>query len=417
MSFYVRKLIAASAVPEGWTSPLLETVAVRGSGHTPDKKVPEYWGGSVMWVSLKDSDKLDQRYISETQDRTTEQGLANSSAVLHPAGTVILSRDAGVGKSAILGADMAVSQHFIAWRCGQQLDNTYLYYWLQFMKPEFERIANGSTILTIGLEYFEKFRLLLPPLGEQRRIAEILGAWDEAIEKVQALIQAKQKLKRGLMQQLLTPTRRFPQFNGQWRKLKLGDVTERVTRKNTTNCTHVLTASGERGLVDQAEYFNRSVAGEDLSGYYLLQRGEFAYNRSSMNGYPYGAIKRLDLYDEGALSTLYICFRVDEEQADSDFMAAMFESGVLNRDLRARVQVGARAHGLLNITVEDFMDLRINLPAREEQQYIAAALNAHTAELDALESVRETLICQKRGLMQKLLTGQVRLKVEAQPDD
>ncbi|BBE48921.1 MULTISPECIES: restriction endonuclease subunit S [Rhodococcus] len=135
--------------PKAWTRGLLDNFATRGSGHTPNKNVPSFWNGGIKWVSLADSSKLDQLYITNTDKEISGEGIANSSAVIHPAGTVILSRDAGVGKSSILAEDMAVSQHFMAWRVGPKLSNFYLYYWLQYMKREFEAIAMGSTIKTI----------------------------------------------------------------------------------------------------------------------------------------------------------------------------------------------------------------------------------------------------------------------------
>jgi type I restriction enzyme, S subunit len=116
------------SLPTGWQVDLLDNVGKRGSGHTPDQEYPEYWNGGIRWVSLADSNKLDKIYISETTKQISELGIRNSSAVLHPPGTVVLSRDAGVGKSAILATDMAVSQHFIAWVCGPKLHNLYLYY-------------------------------------------------------------------------------------------------------------------------------------------------------------------------------------------------------------------------------------------------------------------------------------------------
>lgn len=123
-------------IPKEWDVYLLDDVAIRGSGHTPSKDVFSYWNGGIKWVSLADSDKLDRIYISETDKEISELGIENSSAVKHPAGTVIISRDAGIGKSAILAREMAVSQHFMAWRCGKRLHNVYLYYWLQHNKRQ-----------------------------------------------------------------------------------------------------------------------------------------------------------------------------------------------------------------------------------------------------------------------------------------
>lgn len=169
-------------IPVEWEVSLLDVLAERGSGHTPSKRRPDYWDGGVKWISLSDSSTLDCVHIRETEKEISELGLKNSSAVLHPVGTVVLSRDAGVGKSAVMECEMAVSQHFMAWRCGKRLYNYYLYYWLQRDKPKFEGIASGSTIVTIGLQFFKNY-YIAHPLGtdEQIKIAKILLASDENV--------------------------------------------------------------------------------------------------------------------------------------------------------------------------------------------------------------------------------------------
>lgn len=191
-------------IPKEWVLSRLDDVAVRGSGHTPSKSIPSYWNGGIRWVSLADSDKLDRIYISETDKEISEAGLANSSAVLHPGGSVILSRDAGVGKSAILASEMAVSQHFMAWRCSEALNNLYLYFYLQREKPKFEAIALGSTIKTIGLPFFRSYEVALPPRSEQNQaVAALLASEDEITKAVQEAAKLK-TLKSGLMDDLLT---------------------------------------------------------------------------------------------------------------------------------------------------------------------------------------------------------------------
>lgn len=191
-------------IPMDWTVHLLDEVSVRGSGHTPNKNIAAYWNGGIKWVSLADSARLDQIYITETDKEISDLGIANSSAVRHRAGTVILSRDAGVGKSAILTQEMAVSQHFMAWACGEALDNHYLYYWLQFMKPRFEAIAMGSTIKTIGLPFFRRLSIPLPPIDQQKAAAAQLLAADADIVRNQVEVRKQQLLKQGLMDDLLT---------------------------------------------------------------------------------------------------------------------------------------------------------------------------------------------------------------------
>jgi type I restriction enzyme S subunit len=191
-------------VPRAWPYELLDEVAERGSGHTPSKSVASYWNGGVKWVSLADSQRLDQIYIGETDKEISDAGIANSSAVKHPAGTVILSRDAGVGKSAVLADEMAVSQHFMAWKCSPRLNNLYLYFMLQRMKSRFEAIALGSTVKTIGLDFFRKLRMPVPPRQEQDRTVDVLLAAETRVGREQQELEKLKMLKSGLMDDLLT---------------------------------------------------------------------------------------------------------------------------------------------------------------------------------------------------------------------
>jgi type I restriction enzyme S subunit len=186
-----------------WEEKKLDDLATRGTGHTPSKSRPEYYSGGIKWVSLADSWRLDSGLINATEVEISDEGVRNSSAVLHPSGSVVLSRDAGVGKSAILGSPMAVSQHFVVWTCdAARLSNWFLYYFLQVSKPAFERVAIGNAVKTIGLPYFREMRIAIPGLAEQRRIAGCLSVLDEQIASQAQEVDALERHKRGLTQQL-----------------------------------------------------------------------------------------------------------------------------------------------------------------------------------------------------------------------
>lgn len=186
-----------------WEERRLEELAKRGSGHTPSKSHPEYYNGGIKWVSLADSKRLDCGLISDTTIQISEKGIQNSSAVLHPAGTVFISRDAGIGKSAVMSEPMAVSQHFIVWTCKPDcLSNWFLYHLLQNSKPLFERAAIGSTIKTIGLQFFIGLVFRCPSLPEQQRIASCLSRLDTLITTEAQKLEALKAHKKGLMQQL-----------------------------------------------------------------------------------------------------------------------------------------------------------------------------------------------------------------------
>lgn len=190
-----------------------------------------------------------------------------------------------------------------------------------------------------------------------------------------------------------------------WPALPLGALAERMTSKNAEGNSNVLTISARHGLVSQRDYFNKTVASDNLSNYYLLTNGDFAYNKSYSDGYPVGAIKRLDRYASGVVSPLYICFRLTAiDQVVSNFLVYFFESGLLDGAIRAIAKEGARNHGLLNVKVSEFFELPITLPPIGEQRKIAAILSAVDDAIEATQAVIDQLQVVKKAMMAELLT-------------
>ena len=374
-------------IPEEWADVVLDSVTKRGSGHTPDKKHPEYWNGRINWVSLADSDALDDRYIEDTAATITPAGVANSSAVLHPAGTVILSRDAGVGKSAIMKVSMAVSQHFMAWRCGPHLDNLFFYYWLQAEKPEFERIANGSTIKTIGLAYFQALRIPLPSLSELRAIAAALGDVDALIGALDQVIAKKRDLKQAAMQQLLTGQARLPGFCGEWGVKRLGEVLEIQKGQLIT----------EKEAVPGAVPV---IAGGKVPAYF--------HNRPNRTG------KTITVSASGASAGYVAFFDRPIFASDCSTIGEGVEYSIefifYQLELRQATIYKAQTGGAQpHIHADDLSPLEVGFPRRPEQTAIAEVLTDMDAEIAALEQRRDKTRALKQGMMQELLTGRTRL--------
>lgn len=190
----------------------------------------------------------------------------------------------------------------------------------------------------------------------------------------------------------MEPKVRFKGLEGEWRRIKFGTISSRITRRNNTlECKLPLTISANEGLISQEKFFKNIVASSNLGNYYLLKRGEFAYNKSYSNGYPFGAIKRLDKYDSGVLSPLYICFGIHDE-VDSDYICFFFETTLWHKDVAERATEGARNHGILNIGTEDFFDIDIMIPeSKEEQQAIASFFRILDAKLQASAKKLESL--------------------------
>lgn len=324
-------------------------------------------------------------------------------------GDILMSIRGTTGVIATVPSDLAganITQDTARIRVSEH-DRDYVYQVLQ--APEVQQQIRlhtiGQAVKGINIASVRQLQLPWPEEAVRNLISITMGRCDALAEAVQQRIRLKRLFKRGLRQRLLTGAVRFAPYRGRpWHTSRLGDHVERVARRNDKGLDLALTASGEYGLVDQRRFFNRKIAGSDLSGYYLLKRGEFAYNRSAMKGYPYGATKRLDAHDEGVLSTLYLCFGIEDEALDSDFLMHVFESGVLNSQLRPIVRIGARAHGLLNVNEEDFLSINIPMPMLDEQQHIAGVLNLVDQEIYQNEHLHAKVLELKRGLLAKLLS-------------
>ncbi len=302
------------------------------------------------------------------------------------------------------------------WPDEKQLNAEYLA--LFMLGPIFEKRAVACSMRTgmpkINREDLQSIAILIPPLPLQREITEVIKVWDVAIGITENLLSNSRQQKQALMWGLLSGKRRFDSPAGAWQYVDLDQIFERITRKNSICNTNVLTISGQHGLISQRDYFNKSVASDNLSGYTLLEQGEFAYNKSYSAGYPMGAIKPLLAYEAGVVSSLYLCFRLRSDvDADLDFFRHYFEAGLLNEEISGIAQEGARNHGLLNVSVTDFFKLRLHIPPAPVQRKIAEVINVAEAEEHWFEQELIRFQTEKRALMQQVLTGKRRVRLPA----
>lgn len=264
----------------------------------------------------------------------------------------------------------------------------------------------GSTIKNLSLRTLRETVVFTPSLPEQQKIASFLTAVDAKIELLTKRKTLLEQYKKGLVQQLFSQQIRFKDGEGndfpEWEEKQFEEVFERITRKNKENNTNVLTISGQYGLISQIEFFNKSVAAQDLTGYYLLEKGDFAYNKSYSNGYPMGAIKRLTAYPKGVVSTLYICFQIKTGYS-ADFYDQYSNSGFINHEIQKIAQEGARNHGLLNVSVvEFFRDITLACPSKEEQDKISHFLYSIDQKVSSAIQQLDLAKTHKKGLLQQL---------------
>ena len=292
-------------IPEGWSVKKISDVGTTVSGGTPDTNNPEYWDGDVLWVTPSEVSVLQNRFILNTERRITERGLKQSSAKLLPVNSLIICTRATIGDCCINKKPMCTNQGF---KNIIVKDNNvdFLYYLVTKNKHELIRKACGSTFLEISKKDIDNLKFAIPPLPEQEKIALVLGAWDEAIEKLSGLIEQKKLLKKGLMQKLLTGKNHLSGFSQPWQKVKLGTLLESKSKRNKDlKISRVLSVTNSRGFILPEEQFARVVASEDLSNYKVVENGQYAYNPSRLN---VGSIDRLDNFENGVLSPMYVIF-------------------------------------------------------------------------------------------------------------
>lgn len=286
----------------------------------------------------------------------------------------------------------------------------FLFYLLQTI--EWKKYSEQTGVPSLTRASIEGIEVKVPKsLEEQQKIASCLSSIDSYISSINEKIEQLKAHKKSLMQKLFPqngqtiPEYRFPEFEsaGMWKKIKFNDVFSRITERNTKNCQNVLTISAKYGLVSQYDYFHKNIAASDISNYYLIQKGDFAYNKSRSKGYPFGAIRSLQLYNEGVVSTLYICFRTKYDKYSGDFFDHYFETELINVEIGKIAQEGARNHGLLNISTDDFFNkIFILVPSPSEQKKIADFLSSIDRTIFFYAQKALLLEQQKKGLTQQL---------------
>ncbi|HEM3601317.1 restriction endonuclease subunit S [Streptococcus suis] len=274
----------------------------------------------------------------------------------------------------------------------------------------FQVNSQGLTSDTWNLKYkpFSNIVFPAPTLPEQEAIGSFFSDLDQLITLHQRKLDDVKELKKALLQKMFPkengndfPELRFPEFTDAWKQRKLGEVSKRVTRRNKELISSLpLTISAQHGLVDQEEFFNKQVASKDVSSYYLIKKGEFAYNKSYSNGYPWGAIKRLDRYEMGVLSTLYIVFK-PTSLICSDYLVSYYDTVNWYKEVSMIAAEGARNHGLLNIAPNDFFKTRLFIPTLPEQEAIGSffsdldqLITLHQRQLDHLKLLKKALLQQ-----------------------
>ena len=377
------------------------------TGNTPPTKdIENYENGTYLWASPADLGTI--KSITETKTMLSAQGFSKTRTL--PKGSVLVTCiGSTIGKAGMATKEMSTNQQINSIVVNDNNDNEFVYYAIQSAFPRYLSSIAVQAVPIISKSAFELLPNNRPYLQEQKKIGKFLSLLDERIATQSKIIEDLKKLKSAIIEKVFcSPNQEHPMcriagFEQALSTYKMSDFSSRIATKNKdSKCSLVLTIAAQYGLVNQESFFNKSVASDNLTGYYLLHKGEFAYNRSYSAGYDWGAVKRLDNYDEGVLSTLYICFKINETIVDSDYLTYYFESTKWYRGLSDIAGEGARNHGLLNVSITDYFNTKHRFPVIEEQKAIAKILNAITEKERKATLLGECYQKQKQYLLRQM---------------
>ena len=346
-----------------------------------------------------------------TRYRISEEKYHELNKFMLSSGDFIMSGAGTIGKISLVpdGIEKGVfNQALIRLRVNKNINKEFFLQWMR--SPEMQNKltkANPASAMVnlVPMSEVKEWDVIVPSFEEQSAIGSLFRTLDNLLSNYKDNLANYQSLKATMLSKMFpkagqtVPEIRLNGFEGEWVEKRLKDISKRVTRKNNDLVSErALTISAQFGLIDQEEFFQKKIASKDVSGYYLIKKGEFAYNKSYSTGYPLGAIKRLDKYENGVLSTLYILFKAVD--VDSDYLAHYYESDKWHREVSMCAAEGARNHGLLNIAPADFFNTRLVIPKELAEQQ---AIGLYFSNLDNLVNSHQEKISQLETLKKKLL--------------
>lgn len=312
-----------------------------------------------------------------------------------------------IGKNALITAE-AEGYAFGAFMAVFRSDyNNYLYqiFGTDLFQKEIHKNL-GATINSINGSDLKLFKLPIPPLPEQQKIAAILSTWDDAIFILKQTSETLRDRNKGLAQQLLTGKKRLKGFNDSWLTKRIKDFSLEISSKNKEDeDLIVLSCTKHRGLIPSLEYFGRKIYSDNLKTYKIVEKNVFAY---ATNHIEEGSIGYQSKYEKALISPMYTVFKTDDDIND-EFLFRVLKSNTYIQEYQKRMEGSIDRRG--GLRWQEFSKIKVSVPSYEEQTAIALALETADQELKSYETKLEALQLQKKGLMQQLLTGKIRVNV------
>ncbi|MEI0592435.1 restriction endonuclease subunit S [Brachyspira pilosicoli] len=393
-------------LPRGWNEVKLKDIGEILGGGTPSTANKEYWNGDILWVTPTEVTALKTKYLYDTERKITELGLKNSSAKMIKPNSLIICTRATIGDCCINKKEISTNQGFKSITPNNNYDVVFLYYLINYNRNLLIANSSGSTFLEISKSNLENLSFYFPPLDEQKRIAEVLSLCDKLIENLTKLIEKKEIYKKGVMQRVLTGKVRFNGFTDEWETVRLGDIVEM--------------SSGGTPNTKNKEYYNGNIVWVTIKD--ITSSNKFLYDsekkitkkgleNSSAKIFPINTI----LY--AMYASIGECIISKVECATSQAILGIECSNRINfmflyyillnnkNNAKKMRQTGTQP----NLNKQIVSDFEFNIPSLEEQNKIAELLTLIDKDIEILKQLLHLRKLQKKGVMQKLLTGEVRL--------
>ncbi len=394
------KATALGIIPQEWEVMRLGDIVSITSGESPSLYHLKA-EGKYPYVKVEDLNNCEKYQESSREYSDDNNTTIKAGSIIFPKrGASILNNKVRIAAKDIQMDSnmMAITPHTAI------VDTEFLY--IRILHERLYRIADTSSIPQINNKHIIPYKIAVPPLAEQRKIAEVLGVWDEAIEKQARLIEKLALRKRALMQRLLSAKLRLPGFSEPWKTLHIADFAFEINSRNKSNSPYeVLSCTKYEGLVSSLKYFGKQIYSDDLSTYKIVPKNRFAY---ATNHIEEGSIGYQSKYDQALISPMYTVFGTNPSLINDAFLYKLLKTQKLIYLYKSRMEGSIDRRG--GLRWNDFASIKIALPSIEEQTAIAEVLTAADREIELAKEKLERLRRQKRGLMQQLLTGKKRVK-------
>ena len=370
---------------EVWTQTTIGKIAQVVGGGTPETDNLDYWNGNIQWFTPSEVGQT--KYIEKSERTISVDGLNKSSAKLLPVGTLLLSTRATVGECSIALNECSTNQGFQSLIASDKVNNEFLYYLIATKKRHFVKYACGSTFLEISNKEVAKTKIFVPQQRVQEKIATFLSKIDQRIETQSKIIEDIETLRKWIINQ---------QFASD-ANCAIGAFIEQTSERNKINSVdRVLSVSNKYGFINQSEQFeDREVASDDRTNYKIVRRNDFAFNPARIN---VGSIAKLDTYDIGIVSPMYICFKSNNKNLDADYLSNFFLSNSFKNALNKRLEGSVRQC----LQFDALCDIKLFVPSLDVQISFVSKIKAITKKLTIEKDILTAYKKQKAYLLSNM---------------